>query len=254
MRIKLPILTTILGLAALMPANAVAGLIDGSQLNISGDAIVGAIAIQWLCDQAGDAAGCAVAPPNSGDFNASSSTGSFAQYNGTFGYIKDINDSAQPLNTAFSLPSFITFQLNNNLTIELTFIPLGTDTPSTDCSGLTHCTPQNALLDSPNNPSGLSAFNLDSNQNGTAASFGIDGIVHDNTGDTANITGIFTAQFAKLSPQQALAAALAGTNSTYSSNLSLTITTTPEPAEMLLTGAGLVLLALLRKPLQKSKG
>jgi len=229
---------------ALMPT-ARAGLIDGSQLHISGDAQVAATSLTWQCNLPGDAA-CTIPPPaGRGDFAVSASTGSFAEYNSTFGLIADINNALQPLNTLFSLPNFMTFDLNSDLTIELTFIPLGNDPASADCNGLAHCTPQSNLLASPNNPGGLSAFNLDSNLSGTAATFGILGIVHNSDGTTANLSGIFTAEFVGLNPQQTLTLAESGSNSTFSSNLSLTLTVTPEPAPMLLTGLGLLVLGMI---------
>ncbi|MGA3187617.1 MAG: PEP-CTERM sorting domain-containing protein [Bryobacteraceae bacterium] len=217
-------------------------IINGSQLNISGDATVGAAFLNWSCDQPGDTACPAT---GKGDFAVGASTGTFAQYNSTFGLETDINDATQPLNTPLALMDFITFDLNNNETIELTFIPLGTDTASTTCAGLTHCTPENAALVTAANPLGLSAFNLDQNGSGTSASFGIDGTLFDIGGGTASISGIYTAQFAGLDPQQVLALlGPSGVESTYSANLVLTVT--PEPATIALLGAGLAALGLFR--------
>ena len=243
---KISILTLACVAIALTPSSAHAGLINGSQLNISGDATVFATAINWKCDQPGDTVCTAVPPPaNKGDFSVTSSSGSFAPYNGTFGLITNINNAAQPLNQMFSLPNFLTFDLvtANNLTMELQFIPLGTDTLSTTCAGITHCTPQNSALNTPSNPNGISAFNLDQNGTGTAASFGVIGLIHAQDGSTAPISGIFTAQFNGLNPQQVLALTVSGANSTYSSNLSLTIV--PEPTTLLLTGLGLIGLSIL---------
>ena len=234
------------GLMALVPSTAMAGLINGSQLNISGDATVGAVSITWLCNLPGDPV-CAAPPAGKGDFAVTASTGSFAQYNGTFGLIANINSFAQPLNTPFSLNNFLTFNLNNDITVELTFIPLGTNTPSNSCAGLTHCTPQNNGLITAANPLGLSAFNLDQQGTNTAAAFGVIGTVHQLGGATANLNGIFTAQFANSTPQSELAN-LGGPNSTYSSNLSLVLTaTTPEPATWILAGSALIGLGLLKK-------
>jgi hypothetical protein len=229
---------------ALTPIATAGTLIDGSQLHISGDAQVAATSLTWQCNQAGDTA-CTIPPAGKGDFAVSASTGSFTEYNTTFGLIADINNATQPLNALFSLMNFMTFDLNNDLSIELTFIPLGNDPASATCQNLAHCTPQNDLLMTPSNPLGLSAFNLDSNLSGTAATFGVIGIVHQPTGPDANLSGIFTAEFVGLNPQQTLMLAEGGSNSTFSSNLSLTLTVTPEPASMLLTGIGLLVLGII---------
>jgi hypothetical protein len=160
--------------------------------------------------------------------------------------IKSFNNAAQPLNTLFSLPNFITFELNNQITIELTFIPLGNDPVSANCAGLLHCTPQNNALITPTNPQGLSAFNLDQNVIGTVAVFGVLGIVHGIDGSTGNLAGIFSTTFTGLNPQQALAAELAGIAQTYQSNLSLTVVSqVPEPATAVLSVMGLLGIAFI---------
>jgi hypothetical protein len=240
-------LTLICCIAARAPTVALAtGLTDLSQLHLSGDVQLGAVSTTWQCDQPGDTE-CASAPANYGDFSVSASTGSFAEYNGTFGLIADINDAVQPLNTLFSLPNFMTFDLNSDITLELTFIPLGSDPESTDCAGLSHCTPQNNLLITPMNPLGLSAYNLDSNLSGTALTFGVIGVVDQSGGATAQLSGIFTEEFVGLNPQETLALVESGSNSTYSANLSLTLSETPEPASIFLSGIGLVGLGLVSR-------
>jgi hypothetical protein len=239
--LKLATLTTsacALALMSTVPSMA-APIINGSTLNISGSGIVSATSLTFQCNQPGDAV-CASPPPGRGDFAVTNSTGSFAQYNNTFGLITSINNAVQPLNATFSLPNFITFQLNNNVTVELTFIPLGTNQVSPDCAGLVHCTPQSNLLITPYNPGGLSAFNLDATSTGTTATFGIYGIAHSNDGFTANLSGTYTTQFSGLSPAQALAAALSGQALSYSSQMTLTATTVPEPTSMFLTGVALL--------------
>ena len=165
--------------------------------------------------------------------------------------MKNINNASQPLNTTFSLLNFIIFDLNNNLSLELTFIPLGTDPTSSTCAGLTHCTPTNAALVTVNNPGGLSAFNLDQNATGTAASFAIRGIVHETGGGLAQFIGIYTAQFAGLTPQQVLAGVSGGGSSTYSANIVLQLV--PEPMSLGLAGMGLLALGLVgRRRARKS--
>jgi hypothetical protein len=251
MTMKSVLPTLAFSLLLLAPTSGFAGLINNSLLNVSGDALAGAASITWQCDLPGDVA-CPAA--GHGDFATTSSTGSFAQYNGTFGLIANINQAAQPLNTPFSLPRFMTFDLNNDIMIELNFIPLGTDTVSSTCAGLQHCTPQNNAFITPTNPGGLSAFNLDQQGVNTAATFSIVGKVHQlSSGQTGDLNGLFTSQFANMTPQQVLAA-LGQSNSTYSSNLSLVLTTTvPEPGTTALMLGGLLVLAGASRRFPKSR-
>ena len=246
-------LTLMCCIAAWAPTVARASLIDGSQLHITGDFQIGAISFNWQCNQPGDSA-CTSPPAGAGDFAVSASTGSFTEYNSTFGLTTDLNNALQPLNTTFSLPDFITFDLNSDITIELTFIPLGSDPASTSCAGLAHCTPQNNLLITPSNPEGLSAFNLDSNLSGTALTFGVIGVVHQAGGATANLSGIYDAEVVGLNPQQTLALATGGSSFNYSANLSLapTQTSVPEPTSIFLSGIGLLGLGLIRGSKPKS--
>jgi hypothetical protein len=168
-----------------------------------------------------------------------------------FGLIKDINNATQPLNTPFSLPNFITFNLNNDVTIELTFIPIGTKTQSPDCAGLMDCTPAVPGLITPQNPTGASAFNLDQHgTTGTTAAFAVEGIVTDNTtGLFGDITGTISANLDGVTPEGALAelasAGPAGLPLTYSGQFIIN-SVIPEPANLALTGAGLLGLGLLR--------
>jgi hypothetical protein len=230
-------------IAAWAPTVARASLIDGSQLHISGDLVIGAVAWSWQCNQPGDSA-CTTPPAGQGDFAVSASTGSFAEYNTTFGLAADLNNALQPLNTPFSLPNFITFD-NNDLTVELTFISLGNDTASTTCAGLSHCTAQTPLLVTPNNPQGLSMFDLDSNIDGTALTFEVTGVVHQAGGATADLSGMYSAEFVGLNPQQTLSLIEGGSNVTYTANLTLAQTSAPEPTSIFLSGIGLVGLGLV---------
>jgi len=75
------------------------------------------------------------------------------------------------------------------------------------------------------------------------------GIVHQAGGATADLSGIFTAEFVGLNPQQTLALATGGSNSTYSANLSLAVTGTsvPEPASVFLSAIGMIALGLVKR-------
>jgi hypothetical protein len=246
-------LTAIAILGATM-TSAYGAIIPGSTLNFSGNFQASPTTLTFQCNQPADI-GCIAPPAGSGDVSVSGSTGSFAQYNSTFGFIKSINNALQPLNTAFSLPNFITFELNANETVTLTFIPLGTDTASATCAGLMHCTPQSNLLITPTNPSGLSEFNLDSAGGSTALVFAVQGVVHDNGANTAAISGTFTTQFAGLNPQQTLALLNSGATNTYSASLSVApaVAGVPEPGSIALIGIGLAVVMMNRRRAARSR-
>jgi hypothetical protein len=234
-----------------MPVYSYGALVVGSTLNVGGNFNVGATFLNWNCNQPGDSV-CASPPAVHGDFSVLTSTGTFAQYNNTFGLVADINNTAQPLNTPISLPNFMTFDLNNNVSIELTFLPLGTKTLSPTCTGLMDCTPSGIPgLITPANPAGTSAFNLDQNATGNAAAFSIMGTITDSsTHQTGSISGIFTSQLEGVSPAGALAefaaAGPSGLALDYSSQLVIN-SVVPEPVTLALTGAGLLGLGLLRR-------
>lgn len=245
------------GFAALMmlstPSHAATLLIDGSQLIFTGDANVSATALTWLCNRPGDPSTCAA---GSGDFAVTSSSGTFAEYNNTFGRILDISQANQPIGNApfATLPNFITFLSNNNITIDLNELPTGTKTASATCAGIDDCTPTNALyFNAVTNPESRSAFNLDFNTTSqtTIASFSFFGTVHDNTPgndpSTANFVGTFSATLAKgLTPADVVAAiSTGGLTQGYSENGTLTINFVPEPMTMSLMGAGLLAIGLL---------
>jgi hypothetical protein len=240
---------TLLGtLVLLLPALSHATPIG--QFSIAGDATIGATFLNWLCDQSSDSP----CPGTAGDFLITSpSTGSFVQYLGnavpnSYGKIQDLSNASQPLNTLFSDPLWITFNLNSNINLELTFIALGTNPISVNCAGLSHCTPTNAALITPSDPGGVSAFNLDQNSFGTALSFGLSGIVHDTTNaSTAPFVGIFTAQFASENPQQVLASLSSGLTSSYSANLVIDAApaTVPEPTTISFLSIGLMGMSLI---------
>jgi hypothetical protein len=226
-------------LASFAPGAYGAILVPGSDLKFTGGSVIGVTSFTFQCNQPGDPA-CVAPPAGTGDFGVANSILSFAQYNGTFGLVKNVNNAVQPLNTAFSLPNWVTFDLNNQLTLELTFIALGSDPISGTCAGLTHCTPQSAALITPNNPQGLSGFNLDQISSGTTATFGVFGIAHASDSSSASFSGTLSSTFTGLTPQQALTVMLGGSPQTYQADLTLAgAAPVPEPVTIWLMGVGL---------------
>lgn len=248
---KLTFSMLVCGLTFFAPTHSNAATLSGT-FDASGDFIIGATFLNFICDHPGNPA-CTPVPANQGDFLVNNgATGTFAQYSNTFGLVKDINDTSEPLNTPVSLMDFMTFELNANETIELNLIPLGTDTPSTTCAGLAHCTPENAALVTPNNPLGLSPFNLDQNATGVSATFGFMGTLHDSSGTTIPLSGTFTTQFDGATPQSALAQFVAAGAGGLDKAYSVEVSVVPEPMTVSLLGAGLLGLGLLGRRLRRS--
>jgi len=237
------------------PLSATTLLTNGSMLVFNGNAQVGATFLNWQCTQPGaPTGGCGT---TSGNIAVASSTGTFAALNGDFGYIKDINEAGQPIqNVPFpTLANFITFVTGANaplpnITLDLTELPEGTDTQSSTCAGLNHCTPTSPAFINANNPGGVSGFNLDYNAavNSTTASFTFFGIVHDNVaGDspnTAAFAGTFSEPISNTTPQQLLAAIATGGTVTaaFGQQGTLTLQLVPEPETTALVLGGLLVL------------
>jgi hypothetical protein len=252
--LRSPFLLAMLTLIAL-PAATWAAPVQGI-LNIGGsDAQVSATFLNFLCFGLG--AACPTPPGStpSGDFLATGTqTGDFVPYAGNVGFIQDLNQTTQPLNSPFYLDEFLVFQpgeVPNDIELDLTFIYLGTSgqagclaPPDLNATPAQQCTPVIPALVSPSNPLGLSPFNLRNDPGGAVASFSVAGYAERiSTGELTPFRGVFSAQFAN-TPYQTLLANLSNPNigiiqASYSANFDAVI---PEPATMGLVGGALVLL------------
>jgi len=256
---RLLLLAAVIGSLTLLSSTSQATPVSGN-LNIDGSASVGAVVLQFLCGFA-STPGANPCPANSGNFiTSATSTGSFTPYVNDPGFIQNISQVAQPINTPFLLSNFITFSpilLTPDIALDLTFLYAG-DFSDAQC-GLAAapgqiCTPLIPGLVSPNNPSGKSAFDLvNTSASSSTASFSVSGIARRlSTGEQSAFNGVFSAQFSNLTYQQLLdqLATTGSVSSTYSA--SFTATTVPEPGStmMVLGGLCLALGSISRKHLQ----
>jgi hypothetical protein len=169
-----------------------------------------------------------------GDFNVEpTSTGTFTslvQPGGEDdGDIKDLNAAIAPVGALFSLPNFLVFDANPNLTFELTYINpgiFGACAPgSTTCS--------------------VNQFNLIDTGGATVANFNVRGNIYDNGVLSARYVGSFSQSFAGQSIANILAtvATQGYVDSAFEANF--TASAVPEPGTMTLFAAGSALTAIV---------
>jgi len=215
------------------------GLLTVAAGSMQADAVSGTLKATGLTVSLGPGWAVEFLPANSANFIITAgSTGTFAPLVTTSGKINDF--------TAIPGPSvqtnFVTFTSVPNLSFTLESISPGVF-GSADCNappaaGQT-CTPPGT------------AFNLTNTSLDTGTvSFTIRGTASDGTGTPSSFEGIINASFSGATYQDLLANVANGTFFTArAASASFNVTATPEPASMLLFGAGLFGVALLRRRL-----
>ena len=198
--------------------------------------------------------------PPYGNFIITSAEGGFVPYIGQGGYIHRLDNALQPLNTTTGpgLPLLNWIVLSSsagnpvippNIAFDLTFLFLGSFT-QVEC-GLApaagqECTPIiGGPLVTPDNPLGLSAFNL-SNTTATTSTASFTALAIERnltTGEEAPVVATFSAQFTV--PFQTVLAQLSSApfSITRSYSGTLEVSQIPEPQTTTLLGGGLLILA-----------
>jgi len=223
------------------------------------NASVAQTSIVFNCPTTLDGATCP-APAGEGNFIINSGTGVTSSYVSTGGYITDLSETTTPLNTPFTLANWLTFDgVSFNLASTVLGPPLPTgNSGQADCllapaPGQT-CTPViTSLVGSPNDPMGLSNFNLQNTANGFTASFDVNGTVTGLPGEGSTpyyFNGQFTATVPNYTSYQAALAAFAGLSPTtplpfqfsYAASFNIFQTAVPEPGYLvMLAGFGILL-------------
>lgn len=242
------------GLVLLMPLVSFATPITG-ELNITGDAVVSLTNLTFQCD----IGGVPCTQGTSGAVHVTAlSSGDFQQFANDTAVIQDLNLMSQPIGQTFSLANWITFNVPTpNVSITLNEILPGVygqaQCLAAPAAGQT-CTPALPGLVTPSNPMGLSPFNLSNTQLGSTASFTVLGTaVNTVTGETSQMVGVFSREFAGQFYQTQLGTIIGGgtVHSAFSANFFATAV--PEPASWSFMIGGLMLFgaAILRRVVRR---
>jgi hypothetical protein len=227
------VLTLALLAGAFMTVRPAEAAIIGGVLNITGSVAVSADALDFLPGGGGV-----------GDFAVDpfTQTGDFVPLAGTTGEAADLNSATEPVGVPISLPNFLTFAANPNLTFTLTFIRPGIFSPAAcadpPAAGQV-CTPPG------------SQFNLNNlTSDSSTATFAVRGFVSDGSSDPVSpFEGTFSTQFTNNSYQELLGTIGAGgsVQATYSANFIVTPIPEPGTVSMLVLGGLMMAVPMIRR-------
>jgi len=206
------------------------------------------------CDPGPNGGACALDGTTTGSVAYTDGTGSFAGIATTSGTVKDLEDDFAPVNTSFSLSSFLAMAAFPTYSFTLTFIEAGSGTLAgcTDLPGDV-CTPTGSPFTLTNG--------VDTNGDNVADSvsvlFAVSGTIFDGIGPLTAFQGSFTTQFVNQTALSLLNAIVANgfVSNSNSSTFEATIipNVIPEPATLLLFGTGAAALAVSRRRRQNRK-
>lgn len=267
--VRFLIVAAAVGAVLLLPTARAAPIVGSVDVS-GGDATVSLTTLSFQCNPtiALISGPCTIPPalpgpsPSLGNFVVTNSTGGFSSEIG--GFIGAINNTIAPVNTLLTGSGGVPGPVANwvqfvtapatppNIALDLNFVAAGIDGPA-GCTAVIPaagqvCTPAFSALINPNNPLGLSPYNLQNiSATQSSASFSVSGTARNiATGDTSPFIGTFSSQFNQ--PFQSLLSTIAAggtlTGSIHNS-FSATFTAVPEPRSVAALLAALFALGMV---------